>query len=984
MSKVAVKFIHDGVIRRSKFEQEKTYENLVQIVLKLFPELPNDGIVFSYTDEDGDLITLSTDGDLSAAFEVAKAQKWTTLKFNIILSETENEKTLMESSEEKDFAKSSSSSNNNTSLPVQKPDLNLLSSSMIEGVTGSFTIIEAPNMKVKTTLPDNDEDGNAIPVAAEVNEKEETAVAVAVSSTSIPAKTEEPPVATTAPKTKITTTEPVNDAKQSNSKPPKNSLKTIVPLRATSGGALIYKDGTVEFGMGGEAVLLPDGQTVSCILSYKGFPSVAASDLVLAHGKWYYEVTLLTSGLMQIGWCNSKFTGSANTGDGVGDDKHSFAFDGFRQLLWSCGKAKRWGLKWKAGDIVCCAVDIDSGVIQYALNGDWNTGADNVAFRGVNLHEQGLIPAVSFQKGEKFCMNFGQTPFSYAPPAQDFASVHSAYGTVFNRSSDFVPPGGRGVPGNGVPGNVAEETPSATEQLAALLLKDDVRDAISRFLGHPTVATCIQHVMVATLSNPESLGLIIRSQIEVVTPIFLQLVSEQPSLIGLLPNIMKLITTLMDECLPMPNGPQTNASPSKPKCPRGGGGGWGKHCGQNRGWPENRGRHGRPSWGGPPGSHFGWGRHCPHPWGGGPQFGKGQGRRGGKWRRHEKLEKGKCPMVGKHEESKCPVKNVGKMFSSLLRETGDRVTNWASQMCPESASEKQFKTDLQKAIDMSVSDGAKKPSPKPSPTVPHPLPVKDFDKFPAAEQPVCPFARGADKKPAVCPFAQGMDKKQLESDKKQQPEMASRNSFENDLEKAIALSVEENILNQKASKPEPSKKLSVFGANADDLFDKMFDNTDLTEKDEKVAASTSTPPSQTKTEAKPRAKFIEQNSFDVETGDAVDLLKLQPGQRIAHTWTLLNPASKLWPKGVYGTTVGGDANIIQTNVWATPSPVGANTPVHITVEAQAPTEPGRYISYFRLFDSTKKAFGDRIWLDITVSGSSSDTDWDMLHGGNSN
>jgi len=95
---------------------------------------------------------------------------------------------------------------------------------------------------------------------------------------------------------------------------------------------------------------------------------------------------------------------------------------------------------------------------------------------------------------------------------------------------------------------------------------------------------------------------------------------------------------------------------------------------------------------------------------------------------------------------------------------------------------------------------------------------------------------------------------------------------------------------------------------------------DLTEKDEKkdekVAASASTPPSQTKTEAKPRAKFIEQNSFDVETGDAVDLLKLQPGQRIAHTWTLLNPASEPWPKGVYGTTVGGDANIIQTNVWA--------------------------------------------------------------------
>ena len=181
-----------------------------------------------------------------------------------------------------------------------------------------------------------------------------------------------------------------------------------MPLRATSGGALIYRDGTVEFGMGGEAVLLPDGQTISCMLSYQGFPSVAASGLALKHGSWYYEVSLLTAGLMQIGWATPKFTGSCNDGEGVGDDEHSFAYDGFRQLKWSNGEPQRWGRKWKQGDVVCCAVDMDSGVIQYTLNGEWNTGVTTVAFADLNLTERGLMPALSFRKGEKCCINFGQ------------------------------------------------------------------------------------------------------------------------------------------------------------------------------------------------------------------------------------------------------------------------------------------------------------------------------------------------------------------------------------------------------------------------------------------------------------------------------------------------------------------------------------------------------------------------------------------------
>lgn len=51
-------------------------------------------------------------------------------------------------------------------------------------------------------------------------------------------------------------------------------------------------------------------------------------------GVWYYEVEVVTEGIMQIGWAtkDSKFLN--HEGYGIGDDEHSVAFDGCRQLVW--------------------------------------------------------------------------------------------------------------------------------------------------------------------------------------------------------------------------------------------------------------------------------------------------------------------------------------------------------------------------------------------------------------------------------------------------------------------------------------------------------------------------------------------------------------------------------------------------------------------------------------------------------------------------
>ena len=46
-----------------------------------------------------------------------------------------------------------------------------------------------------------------------------------------------------------------------------------------------------------------------------------------------YEVTLLTEGLMQIGWAQTGFTSNSESGDGVGDDKQSWSYDGFHSCV---------------------------------------------------------------------------------------------------------------------------------------------------------------------------------------------------------------------------------------------------------------------------------------------------------------------------------------------------------------------------------------------------------------------------------------------------------------------------------------------------------------------------------------------------------------------------------------------------------------------------------------------------------------------------
>mmetsp|Transcript_1274 Transcript_1274/g.3258 ORF Transcript_1274/g.3258 Transcript_1274/m.3258 type:complete len:637 (+) Transcript_1274:3-1913(+) len=130
-------------------------------------------------------------------------------------------------------------------------------------------------------------------------------------------------------------------------------------------------------------------------------------------GSYYYEVTLVTGGLAQIGWAcimndgskgaDSVFTPSNDLGDGVGDDASSFAVDGSRRLKFHGGEEWKFPIEWKSGDRLGCRLNTnldtnsnakEGGAMSFTLNGK-DLG---VAF--TDTDSRSLVPAFSCNQDE--------------------------------------------------------------------------------------------------------------------------------------------------------------------------------------------------------------------------------------------------------------------------------------------------------------------------------------------------------------------------------------------------------------------------------------------------------------------------------------------------------------------------------------------------------------------------------------------------------
>ncbi|XP_019934711.2 RING finger and SPRY domain-containing protein 1 [Paralichthys olivaceus] len=166
----------------------------------------------------------------------------------------------------------------------------------------------------------------------------------------------------------------------------------------------------------------PSGLEARCDAS--SFESVRCTFCVDS-GVWYYEVTVITSGVMQIGWAtkDSKFLN--HEGYGIGDDEYSCAYDGCRQLIWYNARSKPHSHPcWKEGDAIGFLLDLSKKQMIFYLNGHQLPPEKQVFSSATS----GFFAAASFMSYQQCEFNFGAKPFRHPPSVKfstfnDFASL---------------------------------------------------------------------------------------------------------------------------------------------------------------------------------------------------------------------------------------------------------------------------------------------------------------------------------------------------------------------------------------------------------------------------------------------------------------------------------------------------------------------------------------------------------------------------------
>jgi len=139
-------------------------------------------------------------------------------------------------------------------------------------------------------------------------------------------------------------------------------------------------------------------------------------------GCWFYEVLIITPGVMQIGWAtkDSKFLN--HDGHGIGDDKCSVAIDGCRQLLWYNAQSEsQSGFErcWRPGDMIGSLLDVDKEEVIFYHNGKVIQSSKHIFV----TKSSGFFAAASFMSFQQCLFNFGSTPFKF-PPKRKFQAFN--------------------------------------------------------------------------------------------------------------------------------------------------------------------------------------------------------------------------------------------------------------------------------------------------------------------------------------------------------------------------------------------------------------------------------------------------------------------------------------------------------------------------------------------------------------------------------
>lgn len=192
---------------------------------------------------------------------------------------------------------------------------------------------------------------------------------------------------------------------------PWETLMVSIPASAMSiNGKLIQigDRGEVKLDASGKS-FMPVGAEATV-----GLKTVDGEPLMLASGRWYYEVTIGHGhlGSPRFGWCDERFRG---TNDFVGKSQFAWGVDGVSKGIFHDSRFRHYGMEWKEGDVLGCLADLDAKTLSFSLNGSTDAPM-GVAFEGIGF-EGGLFPALSADLGVVSC-NFGEdlaNPLKHLP-----------------------------------------------------------------------------------------------------------------------------------------------------------------------------------------------------------------------------------------------------------------------------------------------------------------------------------------------------------------------------------------------------------------------------------------------------------------------------------------------------------------------------------------------------------------------------------------
>ncbi|XP_022904330.1 RING finger and SPRY domain-containing protein 1-like [Onthophagus taurus] len=186
-----------------------------------------------------------------------------------------------------------------------------------------------------------------------------------------------------------------------------NRMYTFLTVDMTPINAMLNTKDVSEY-----LKISPDGLEARCdAYSFESVRCTAQAD----NGVWYYEVTIITPGVMQIGWATKNSNFLNHEGYGIGDDLYSLAYDGCRRLIWYNAKSEPQMLpRWASGDTLGCLLDLDNQQIVFSVNGVSLPPCTHV----FNMAKNGFFAAASFMSFQQCRFNFGANNFKYPPEGE--------------------------------------------------------------------------------------------------------------------------------------------------------------------------------------------------------------------------------------------------------------------------------------------------------------------------------------------------------------------------------------------------------------------------------------------------------------------------------------------------------------------------------------------------------------------------------------